>query len=259
MRITKKVLRFLGIVLMRKDRCVALIPARSGSKRILNKNIKEFNGVPMISYPIKAAIDSKLFDNIFVSTDSTKIQSIAEEYGAETLPLRPLNISGDESTTLEVVQYEVNQMLNVGMNFDYLACIYPATPLIDQSLLSEAFRKIKSQDCDFCFPVVKNHVGYERLFEITASGQLQTRPSFEGNQSTQVGPSVYRDAGQFYWGRTSTWLRAKSILSDNSLAIPIPEFLGIDIDTMENWEHAELVFSGMKMKNKKVLNQNDFE
>lgn len=259
MRITKKVLRFLGIVLMRNDRCIALIPARSGSKRILNKNIKEFNGVPMISYPIKAAIDSNLFDKIFVSTDSNEIQSIAEKYGAEALPLRPLDISGDDATTLEVVQYEINQMLSAGLNFNYLACIYPATPLIDQNLLNEAFQKIKSQDRDFCFPVVKNHVGYERLFEINANGQLQTQLSFNSNQSTQVGPNMYRDAGQFYWGRTSTWLRAKSILSDNSLAVPIPEFLGIDIDTMENWEHAELVFSGMKMKKEKYLNENDFE
>ena len=244
---------------MQKTRCVALIPARSGSKRIPNKNIKEFNGVPIISYPIKAAIESNLFDNIFVSTDSTEIRDISHQLGAQTLPLRPLEISSDDSTTLEVVKYEIEQMLTAGLSFEYLACIYPATPFIDKHLLINAFQKISIEERNFCFPVVKNHVGFERLFEVSESGRLKTKPSFKSDQPTQTGSSVYRDAGQFYWGRTSSWLNAESILSKNSVVIPIPEYLGIDIDTMENWEHAELVFEGLQNRQKNILNQTESE
>jgi pseudaminic acid cytidylyltransferase len=230
---------------MHSDTRVAIIPARGGSKRIASKNIKIFNGVPIIAYPIRAAIESNLFDKVFVSTDSADILSVAKQYGAEAVGLRSIETSNDEATTLEVVKYEISRMKDMGFEFDYLACIYPATPLLDKNLLIETFHRMKSENFDFCFPVVKNHVSPERLFELGLNGSIVTRSSFISNQKTQSGTDSYRDAGQFYWGKTVSWAKEEKIFSENSLGVRIPEYRGIDIDTMENWEHAELVFAGL--------------
>ncbi|MEZ6878797.1 cytidylyltransferase domain-containing protein, partial [Enterobacter sp. KBR-315C3_2022] len=92
---------------------LALIPARGGSKRIPDKNIKILNGEPLIAWTILAAKESGLFDEILVSTDSEKIAAIADDYGASVPFLRPSQISGDTATTAEVVRHAVNYIENV--------------------------------------------------------------------------------------------------------------------------------------------------
>ncbi len=82
---------------------IAIIPARAGSKRIKNKNIKNFLGNPIISYVIKEAIKSKIFDDIIVSTNSNKIKKIAENSGAKVYFKRPMNLSTDKVTTQKVI------------------------------------------------------------------------------------------------------------------------------------------------------------
>ena len=92
---------------MKKKRCIAIIPARGGSKRIKKKNIKLFFGRPMISYAIKNAIKSKLFDEVIVSTDDLEIKKIAKKFGASVPFLRPKKISGDFIPILDVISHAV--------------------------------------------------------------------------------------------------------------------------------------------------------
>ena len=108
---------------------VAIIPARDGSKRIKNKNIKPFFGKPIISYAINVAKESKIFDRIIVSTNSNEIKDIALQFGAEVPSLRPDNLSDDFTTTLDVISYEVKN-LNLKSD-DIVCCIYPTTPLLN--------------------------------------------------------------------------------------------------------------------------------
>ena len=86
---------------------IAIIPARSGSKRITNKNIKKFKGLPIIGWPIKAAKKSKLFDKIIVSTDSKRISRISKKFKIEVPFLRPKNISGDYASTEVVIEHAI--------------------------------------------------------------------------------------------------------------------------------------------------------
>jgi len=231
---------------MLRTKNVALVPARSGSKRVSNKNVKNFVGSPIISYPIKAAIESNLFDKIFVSTDSLAIADLAIKFGAEVIDLRPSELSNDSASTLDVIKYEILKIRDHGYQFEHLACIYPATPMLSKSLLQETLSMMKSNDFDFCFPVVKNHVGPERLFRIGTNGSIITSPKEEVIGVPQSVPNVYRDAGQFYWGRAEEWLTTNDIFTNKSLAIPIPEYLGIDIDTPDNWKHAELIYVALE-------------
>jgi len=109
---------------------VAVIPARGGSKRIPKKNIKEFFGKPIISYSIKAAIDSKLFDKVIVSTDCKNIAQIASKYGAEVPFMRPKELSGDFLGTHEVVGHALKWLEDFGHEVDYACCIYATASMI---------------------------------------------------------------------------------------------------------------------------------
>ena len=124
---------------MKKNICI--IPARSGSKRIKNKNILNFFGKPVIYYPIKEAIKSKLFDKIIVSTDSKKISKLSQKYGAQVPSLRPKSLSSSTSTINEVMKFCVKKYELKNMNFFF--CIFPFSPLLTSLDLINAKKMIK--------------------------------------------------------------------------------------------------------------------
>ncbi len=124
---------------MKKKNIICIIPARSGSKRIKNKNIVKFNGKPLISYSIKTAKKSKLFDRIIVSTDSIKIKKIALRYGAEVPFLRSKKLSNDYAGTNDVLKDVVKKLKLEKIK--YIFCIYPTAPLINSRDLKIALKK----------------------------------------------------------------------------------------------------------------------
>ena len=97
---------------------LSIIPARSGSIRIKNKKIKLFNGKPIISKAILNALESKIFDKVYVSTDSNKIKKIAEKYGAIVPYLRPMYLSKDNVYTIEVIKHFINYLNKQNMNIE---------------------------------------------------------------------------------------------------------------------------------------------
>ena len=126
---------------------VALIPARSGSKRIPNKNIKLLSGHPLIAYSIVSALESKVFDKVVVSTDSEDIAKISEYYGAEVPFLRPKNISKDNSIDLELFIHAVNEIIKIDKKIKYVVHLRPTTPFRDPKILDraiQAFEKNKN-------------------------------------------------------------------------------------------------------------------
>ena len=122
-----------------------LIPARSGSKRIKNKNIKSFHGKPIISHAIFLAKKSRLFKKIFVSTDSNKIASISKKYGAEIPFIRPKNISGDKVPDEKVRNHFIKYCKLKKLKIDYLCYLYPCTPLLEKKTLIDSFKIIKKK------------------------------------------------------------------------------------------------------------------
>ena len=118
----------------------AIIPARSGSKRILNKNIKKFLNKPIIYYSIKAALKTRIFKRIIVSTDSKKIQLISKKAGATCPFLRPKNLSGDKIGTAPVIDHAIKKL---DIKDKYICCIYPTAPLIKFQDIKNALKLIK--------------------------------------------------------------------------------------------------------------------
>ena len=117
----------LEIVFMKS---IAIIPARGGSKRIPRKNIKNFLGKPIISYSLDAALQSKLFDEVMVSTDDEEILNIALENGAKVPFLRSKKNAGDLASTYDVLEEVILEYKKNDKKFDYICCIYPTAPFV---------------------------------------------------------------------------------------------------------------------------------
>ena len=124
--------------------CIAIITARGGSKRIPHKNIKNFCGKPIIAYSIQAALESKLFDEVMVSTDDEMIASIAKDYGASVPFMRSAENANDFATTRDVLDEVMKTYKEQGKTFDYMCCIYPTAPFITAKKLKEAFALLRS-------------------------------------------------------------------------------------------------------------------
>jgi len=220
---------------------VAIIPARGGSKRIPRKNIKEFNGKPMIAWAIEEAKNSKLFDYIVVSTDDNEIKNISEQYGAIVPFIRPENISDDETPTVPVISHAVKEIDSLYKQVDYACCIYPCSPLIKASDLEKSFNLLKSSGENFVYPVVEYPHSIFRSMRQSIDGKMQfIYPEYELTR-TQDLEETFHDAGQFYWGKADAWRQLKKMHSDG-IGMKIPSYRVVDIDTEDDWKRAELYF-----------------
>lgn len=218
---------------------IAIIPARSGSKRILNKNIKKFLGYPIIYWSIKQAQKTKIFDQIIVSTDSKKIKKLVESYGCSAPFIRPKKISNDKTGVDEVIKHAILSLKNIKPNF--VCCINATAPLISYKDLIAGLKKIKNSRFDFVFSAGIYDYPIQRSFQFRFKKLSMTFPKYY-NFNSQDLKVTYHDAGQFYWGTTDSWLRKKKIFSKNSSIIEVPNYKVQDIDTIEDWKYAELKY-----------------
>tara|TARA_Y100000590_G_scaffold18275_1_gene21762 strand:+ start:25181 stop:25873 length:693 start_codon:yes stop_codon:yes gene_type:complete len=218
---------------------IAIIPARAGSKRIPKKNIKFFFGKPMIYWSIRAAKKTKLFDKIIVSTDNKKIAKIAKKYKAEVPFLRPAKISGDKTPVSKAVTHTLMWLKNKGFKPQDVCCIFATAAFIRSSDIKKGFTKLKKNKWNYVFSATNFPYPIFRSFQKKKRGELKMvfKKNYFG-KNTQYFSDTYHDAGQFYWGKASTWLKSKPIFSKSSTIINIPRWRAHDIDTLEDWEIA---------------------
>lgn len=221
---------------------IAIIAARGGSKRIKNKNIKDFRGKPIIYYSIKAAIDSRCFKRIIVSTDSKRIAKIAKKFGAEVPFMRSKKLSNNKIGNREVI-IDVIKNLNLENLPTYICQIFATAPFISPKDIKKSFNKLKSSKAEFCFSVSKFSYPIQRALKITKSGRVKMfNPKYRKFHSQDLEKS-FHDVGQFYWGRTKSILDNRITFSEISIPYIIPSYRAIDIDDKEDWKHALLMSS----------------
>ena len=216
---------------------IAIIPARSGSKRVKNKNIKIFNGKPMIAWPILAAKKSNLFEHIIVSTDSKKISKISKRYGAIVPFLRNKKLSSDGIGINEVIN-DVIKKSDLEKKIKFICCIMATSPFLKSKNLISADKMIRRKKNNFVFSAVKISNKILRSFTIDKRGQLKMIDNKYYNINSQNLKETYLDAGQFYFGKKSSWIKKKMIYSKNSRIIEIAENEYSDIDTPVDWKRA---------------------
>ena len=134
---------------------IAIITARGGSKRIPKKNIREFCGRPIIEYSIRAALESKLFDEVMVSTDNEEIAEISKQCGASVPFFRSAQNSNDYAITADVIKEVIIEYEKLGKRFDTLCCIYPTAPFVTAKKLSDAYNEMKKNNADSAMTVVR--------------------------------------------------------------------------------------------------------
>ena len=227
---------------------VAIIPARGGSKRIPNKNIKSFAGKPIIAYSIEAAKLSGVFDRIVVSTDSEKIAEVAREYDAEIPFLRPAELADDHTPTAPILSHALTWLGEHGASPKYACCIYATAAFVRPESIREGYEKLTKEKVSSVFSVTTFRFPIFRALKITASGHLEMFwPEHELTRSQDL-PEAYHDAGQFYWIDCHTFLKEKKLYGRDALPVILPRYLVQDIDTPEDWETAERMFYALMVK-----------
>ena len=149
---------------------IAVIPARGGSKRIPQKNIKPFNGRPIITWAIDVAVNSKLFDKIIVSTDDLEIQAVSEKNGATVPFIRPAELSDDYAPTVPVICHAIEWALHTGLNVTEACCIYPTAPFVQAVDLRQGLKVLKQSSCDYVFAATEYAFPIQRAISLRKHG-----------------------------------------------------------------------------------------
>ena len=229
---------------------IAIIPARGGSKRIARKNIKEFNGKPIIAYSIEAAIESNCFDSVIVSTDDNKIATIAKSYGADAPFIRPSSLSDDYITITEVVKHAVHWYDNNIGSVELACCIFATAPFLQPEYILKGLKELLSLKSAFSFSVTEFSYPIQRAVYIDKKGLIKMfQPDFFHTRSQDL-KQGFHDAGQFYWGTKKAWMSDQELFNSLPAPVILPRYLVQDIDTMEDWKSAEIAYKVINYKDK---------
>ena len=226
--------------MIKKNICI--IPARGGSKRIPKKNIRNFFGKPIVVYSIEAALESGLFDEVMVSTDSQEIAEIAIKNKAKVPFLRSIKNSNDFASTADVVEEVLLEYKKVDREFKYVCCLYPTAPFVTSSRLKESVELLENSDVESVIPITSFNYPIQRSFKINNDGKVAMFYPENINIRSQDLPPAYHDCGQFYCLNVDNFLINKKIYTEDALPMIIPEYEVQDIDNEEDWQMAELKY-----------------
>jgi len=233
----------------------ALIPARSGSKGIPEKNTKPMDGIPLIYYSIEQAKKSKYINDIVVSTDSEKTKKIVESYDVPVNYLRPEEISGDLSTDYEFIKYHVEWCKENSVEIpDFIVQLRPTYPLRKVSILDDCIEKITQNEYDSLRTVVPNDKTPYKMYVIECNILLPLFNEVNGvsepyNQPRQILPQTYIHNGYVDIINVKSFLENDSITGTYIYPYILPKSETHDIDTMDHWKKVENIIKKENGKN----------
>ncbi len=224
---------------------VAIIPARGGSKRIPQKNIKLFYGKPIIAYSIDAAKKSGLFDQVIVSTDDQDIAEIARQHGADVPFLRPPGIADDHATLSDVIQHAILWFAEQGQNIDVVCCILATAPFLRSQDLKDAASALTA-DVSYVFSATECAYPVFRAFKMNDAQRAQMLWPENYTKRSQDLDKVYHDAGMFYFGKAQAFLNNVPIIGEFASPFLLPHYRVQDIDVPDDWYRAEKYFQALE-------------
>jgi len=211
---------------------VAFIPARVGSKRVPGKNVRVLGGHPMIAYTIGAALASKIFDAVIVSTDSEEIAAIARHYGADVPFLRPAALSGDTSPHYDVVAHALDWLEHeAGRPPELLCLLQPTSPLRTSADIDGLVGLVETSGADSGFTVSKVPIHPAYMYRLDAEGRSQSYLHRQDKylRSQDLEPLYYVNRAA-YALRPATFRKRRSILCDRPVSYVMPPERAVDID-----------------------------
>lgn len=232
-----------------KDKILAIIPARSGSKGLPNKNIKKIKDKPMIAYTIEAAIRSDICETIIVSTDSVEYANIAKSFGAEVPFLREENLSKDSSKISDTIIDILKKYEKSGKFFDYFILLQPTSPLRDEKEIVNAYNLLKEKNANSIIGVCE--VEHSPLW----MGNLDISLSMDKfikdiDKNRQELKKYYRINGAIYLSKVEYYKKYKNFYGKNSFAYIMDKEKSVDIDTILDFKFAEFLMDLKKNKEK---------
>ena len=229
---------------------VAFIPARGGSKGLHRKNIKIFNGKPLIYWAIKSAKSSKLLDDIIVSTDDEEIANIAKESGAKVPFIRPKDLACDLTTTEETLKHALETYENINGKID-IAVFLTCTDIFRQSnWIDEAINKLKTEkDLDSVFSGHKTHKNFWEKNSDNKWVRLKENMKLYSSRQIRT-PIIREDTGLACASRASIWREGRRIGDNVEIILNDDSYTSIDIHTEDDFKLAEFAF---RIRNKKLF------
>ena len=228
---------------MYKDHIVVcVIPARGGSKGLPGKNIKTFCGKPLIAHTIEQAKQARYIDRVIVSTEDEAIAKISLKYGAEVPFVRPMELAGDNSSTIDVLLHAINWLEDVDRyDFDILLLLHTTTPLRIVQDIDQSIAFMVEEKADNIFSVAEAHRNpYFNMVEEGADGFV--RLVKEGCFSTrQAAPKVYDMNASIYVWWKYVLKQEKKIFLKKTKAFVMPKERSIDIDDDLDFKIAEFL------------------
>jgi CMP-N,N'-diacetyllegionaminic acid synthase len=228
-----------------KPQTVALIPARSGSKRVPNKNIKPLGGHPMLAYTVRAAIDSGVFDAVICATDSVAYANVARHYGAEVPFLRSAEISGDRSPDIEWVVWMLKQLQTQGRDFQVFSILRPTSPFRLPETIQRAWQVFSADskaDSLRAIQKCKQHPGKmwvvrgERMLPVMPFSNVTT--PWHSSQYAAL-PEIYAQDASLEFALSHIAIERNTIAGEAIIPFISRGLEGFDINEAEDWLLAE--------------------
>ena len=236
----------------KEKRILAIIPARGGSKGLPGKNIRILCGKPLIAWSIEHAKNSKYVDDVFVSTDSQEIASVAEEYGVPVPELRPDYLARDSAPSSEFIIYTLEKLRKEGKNYDYFILLEPTSPLRDVEDVDKSIEMLIDNPTGERIVGVAMSGTIHPAFMMLVGGDGYLKPLAEGKHDVrrQDLPDVFFFEGSVYVSKVDVFLQKKTFYHDRTLPYIVPEWKSHEVDNLVDFNIIETI---MKMKNDGLL------
>lgn len=218
---------------------IAIIPARSGSKGLRDKNIKLLKEKPLMAYTIEAALQSELFDCVHVSTDSEQYAQIAREYGADVPFLREQTLATDSASTWDALRWVIEKYRQLGREFDTVTLLQPTSPLRDAEDICRAFHTFKEREADSVISVCEAEHSPLLCNTLEENGSLQGFIDTNVVGRRQALSKYYRLNGAIYIQKTAILMENRNLYGEKSYAYVMNKEHSIDIDDIFDFKMAE--------------------
>lgn len=223
------------------DKILAIIPARSGSKGLKDKNIKILCGKPLISYTIEAAIESGIFEDVVVSTDSEAYKKISEQYGAWVPFLRTKALAEDTSTTIEVIENVLLGLKNIGKEYDSLMLLQPTSPLRDKYDIRKSVKLFYEKKANAVVSMCECDYSPQLTRTLDNNMELDGFLLNSDKIRRQELKKSYRLNGAIYLMKVNYFYKYKYVYKEKSYAYIMDKSKSIDIDDLNDFEYAEFL------------------
>ncbi|OHB16216.1 MAG: hypothetical protein A2431_02290 [Candidatus Zambryskibacteria bacterium RIFOXYC1_FULL_39_10] len=220
---------------------LAIIPARGGSQRIPNKNIKIFNGKPLIYYPIIQAIQSGIFDKIIVDTDSLEIAKVAIRYGAEVPFLRPEHLATSQAKIGDVIEFLLRKLKEEHKYQPHIITLLQTTsPLRELEDINACYELISKPKIKSVCTITETH---PRFYQLNKNSQLilVNKETDKTTNTTEMQKGYILNGCMVYMIKTNVFLQTKKFVDEHTVGVITPKWRSVDLDHPEDWVLAEFL------------------